>query len=82
MEEGGVVRASRRSRGTGGAGNTEGAVNGASTVVMRTPGKLATSPQGSGAQTKAPLAKTGGARVPGVQKQTGRGPVPLKTGKS
>lgn len=79
--ETGVVRLSRRSRGTGRV-STEGAVNSGNTAVLKTTGKLATSPRGSGAATRTSVARTSARSTPGVARQTGRVAVPRTTGKS
>lgn len=54
------------------------------TVVMKTTGKLASEPKsGTGAQTKAPLAKASPVKDSlAPAKQPGRRPVPRKTGTS
>ena len=79
--ETGVVRLSRRSRGTGRV-STDGAVNSGSTAVLKTAGKLATSSRGSGAATRTSVARTSTKSTPGVRKQTGRVAVARTTGKS
>jgi len=51
------------------------------TVVLRTTGKAASSPKGSGAATASPVAAgTSVASTPGVKKQSGRKAVTRKQG--
>jgi hypothetical protein len=74
----------RRSLGHGPGGDTSGltGVGDNNAVVMTPAGKRAYTPSGNGAQKKAPLSTPNPAGSSGakVNKQAGRGPVPLKTG--
>jgi hypothetical protein len=78
MQESGSVRVSRRG-GIKVGSTSAAAMDGGRTVVMKTTGKVAYSPRGSGMGSKAPLARRGGGGLAPVR-QSGRSVVPLKTG--
>jgi hypothetical protein len=75
----GVSYVSRRSLGMG-RGSSEAMLDGDRTVVLKTIGKIAYTPRGSGAQVYAPLAKRGGPRSIGPVRSIGRQAVARTTG--
>lgn len=64
-------RIARKSLGTSKSSSSD-----PNTVVLKTKGKVATNPSGSGAGRKAPLAQPANPKSAGVQKQKGRTVVP------